>query len=114
MNFILIQVSLCSTTAYEQTTEMDIRKFTDVIQMNKLIPQHGSSSRGLINFMTGTPVAPELAHDLLTARDTGQKDYEIAVQYYFFKTPSLQFKRKKRKLLTFATTIKKKAAKTPP
>ena len=108
MNVTLIQVSLCSTTAYEQTTETDIRKFTDVIQMNKLIPQHGTSSRGLINFMTGTPVAPELAHDLLTARTTGQKDYETAVQYYFFKTPSVQFKRKKKKLLTFATTTKKK------
>ena len=105
---VLIQVSLFSTTAHEQTTEMDIRKFIDVFQSNKLIVQHDGSSRGLINFMTGTLVAPELAHDLLSARSTGQKDYEIAVQYYFFKTPSLQFKRTKRKLLTFANTTKKK------
>lgn len=86
--------------------EMDIRRLTQVINNNQLIPQQ-NTNRGLTNFVTGAKVEPEVAYDLLNARSMGQKDFEIAVQYYFFKNPSIKFKKRKRKLLTFTSTRKK-------
>ena len=85
--------------------ERDIRRFTQVTK-DKLSVQ--SVNRGLTNFVTGAAVEPDVAHDLLNARTMGQKDYEIAVQFYFFKNPSIKFQKRKRKLLTFTNTQKKK------
>ena len=63
--------------------ELDIRKLIDVITNSQLITNR-TTNRGLINFATGANTEPEVAHDILNARTMGQKDYEIAVQYYFF------------------------------
>lgn len=85
--------------------ERDIRRFTQVTK-DKLSVQ--SVNRGLTNFVTGAAVEPDVAHDLLNARTMGQKDYEIAVQFYFFKKASIKFQKRKRKLLTFTNTQKKR------
>jgi hypothetical protein len=85
--------------------EKDIRRFTHVIQ-DKLSMQ--SVNRGVTNFVTGAAVESDVAYDLLNARTMDQKDYEIAVQFYFFKNPSIKFQKRKRKLLTFTNTQKKR------
>ena len=107
-----LQVSVYSTTAHEHTVELDIRKFIEVITNSQLITPP-KTNRKLINFVTGSSIEPEIAHDLLNARTMGQKDFEIAVQYYFFKNPSIIFKKKKRKLLTF-TSVQRKTSKRSP
>ena len=108
----LLQVSLYSTTSFEHTMELDIRKLVDVISNSYLFPKE-PTNRGLVNFVTGALVEPEITHDLLHARTMGEKDFEIAVQYYFFKNPSIKFPKRKRKLLTFSTTQKKKCRQSP-
>ena len=92
--------------------ELDIRKLVDVISHSHLIPTD-STNRGLVNFATGASVQSEITYDLLHARTMGEKDFEIAVQYYFFKNPSIKFQKRKRKLLTFSTTQKKKHKQSP-
>ena len=92
--------------------ELDIRKLIEVISNSQLITKQ-PSNRGLINFATGVLVEPEITDDLLNARTMGRKDFEIAVQYYFFKNPSIKFQKRKRKLLTFSTTQKKKRKQSP-
>ena len=108
----LLQVSLYSTTSFEHTMELDIRKLVHVISNSYLFPKE-PTNRGLVNFATGALVEPEITHDLLHARAMGEKDFEIAVQYYFFKNPSIKFQKRKRKLLTFSTTQKKKRRQSP-
>ena len=87
---------------------MDTRKLIEVISKSYLIPNESSVRGGLLNFSTGALTEPEVAHDLLNARTMGKKDFEIAVQYYFLKNASVKFQKRKRKLLTFSTTQKKK------
>ena len=91
---------------------MDISKLIEVICTSQLIT-NPKTNRGLINFVTGANIEPEIAHDILNSRTVGRKDYETAVKYYFFKDPSITFKRKKRKLLTFTSVQRKKRKKSP-
>lgn len=95
--------------------EIDIRKLMEVTVDSQLLSTNETTctNRGLINFVTGANVEPEVAHDILTARVMGQKDYEVAVQYYFLKVPSVKFQKRKRKLLKFTTTTKKKHKQSP-
>ena len=80
-----------SVTAFERTMEIDTRKLIEVIRTSQLIT-NPKANRGLINFVTGTSIEPEIANDVLNGRTVGKKDYETAVKYYFFKDPSIKFK----------------------
>ena len=67
-----------------------------------------TTNRGLINFVTGANTEPNVAHDRLNACTMGQKDYEIAVQHYFFKNLSIKFQKRIRRGNCWFTSTKKK------
>lgn len=110
--FCSLQASVFSTTAMERRDEAHIQKLIHVFQNHSLI-QSTQENRGLINIIADQKATPELAQDLLHAREMGQIDYERAVQLYFLKYPSVQLTKQKMRLPTFSDKPKCKNRKSP-
>lgn len=75
--------------------------------MCSLITQHKvftiGANRGLVNVFTGVPATQEQAHDLLMARELGEKSYINYVTHHILQLPSVANAPVRRKrLLTMA------------
>ena len=81
--------------------EENIQKMRSLITQHKLFTI--GANRGLVNIFTGLPATQEQAHDLLKARELGEKSYINYVTHHILQLPSVaNAPVRRRRLLTMA------------
>lgn len=60
-----------------------------------------SNQTSLCHLFNRMQPTPEQVHDLLNIRDIGQTEFEIRVEYYTLRNPSVKPSKHRKRLLTF-------------
>ena len=95
------------TVKSEENIHIMIQKIKDI----QLLPQTMSENRGLINPFRGLKANAAQSHDLLSFNKIGRENFELRIEAYVLKTPSVKVPQRRKKLQTFTTY--KKGCKRP-
>ena len=73
-------------------SDINVTKMMDIIQSKNMFPDNCTE---LVNNFSGVVALPEQRRDLLTFRDTGQKEFESFIEYKILSLPSTSQKYRK-------------------
>ena len=91
-----------STMKSAENIQCLFQKLNDI----DLLPHTIPANRGLVNPFRGLVANTAQSHDLLSFNKIGRENFELRIQAYVLKTPSIKVPQRRKKLQTFTTPKK--------